>query len=233
MLPIAGKPLLRWLVDAFKVQGINDITVVGGYRADAIDVAGMTLVVNERYAHSGELASLVCAADALRGDAVISYGDLLFRSYILRDLVDSDATFSVVVDSSQTSNQSVRDFAYCSAPDNRDLFGQKVWLRRVSSDRMPDAHEPDGLWIGLFKVRAAGCERLQQTLAEMRTRSDFDALDMPALLNALIDAGEAIEVQYVHGHWRGVNDLEDFHRAGDFAHTQAPFAADGSSKGEV
>jgi phosphoenolpyruvate phosphomutase len=29
----------------------------------------------------------------------------------------------------------------------------------------------------------------------------------------------------VHGHWRGVNDLEDFRRAGDFAHAQAPFAA--------
>jgi len=31
MLPIAGKPLLRWLVDGFKKESINDITVVGGY----------------------------------------------------------------------------------------------------------------------------------------------------------------------------------------------------------
>src|SRR5690349_2443348 len=163
MLPIAGKPLLRWLVDAFKLQGINDITVVGGYRADAIDVAGVRLVVNEGYAHNGELASLACAADALRGDAVISYGDLLFRSYILRDLMESDATLSVVVDSSLAANESVRDFAYCSAPDNRDLFGQKVFLRHVSSDTMPDGQEPHGRWIGLLKVRGAGCERLQKT----------------------------------------------------------------------
>jgi phosphoenolpyruvate phosphomutase len=233
MLPIAGKPLLRWLVDAFKAQGINHITVVGGYRADAIDVTGVRLVVNERYAESGELVSLACAADALHGDAVISYGDLLFRSYILRDLVESDATFSVVVDSSPASNQSVRDFAYCSAPDDRDLFGQKVWLRRVSSDTMPDGQQPHGRWIGLLKVRGAGCERLQQTLARMRARPDFDALDMPALLNALIDAGEAVEVQYVHGHWRGVNDLDDFRRAGDFAHAQAPYALGGISNGEV
>jgi len=61
----------------------------------------------------------------------------------------------------------------------------------------------------------------------MLTRSDFDGLDMPALLNALIDAGESVEVHYVHGHWRGVNDLEDFRRAGDFAHAQAPFAVGG------
>ena len=135
MLPIAGKPLLRWLVDAFKKQGVNDITVVGGYRADAIDTAGIKLVVNEQHAQTGELASLACAIDKLAGDTVVSYGDLLFRSYILRDLVESEAAFSVVVDSSLTDaeNASVRDFAWCSAADDRGLFGNKVVLRHVSS----------------------------------------------------------------------------------------------------
>ena len=235
MLPIAGKPLLRWLVDAFKRHGINDITVVGGYRADAIDSAGVKLVVNERYAQTGELASLVCAVDRLQGVTVISYGDLLFRSYILRDLLESDAEFSVVVDSSQTqpSNRSVRDFAYCSAPDSRELFGQKVLLRRVSSDITRDGQGAHGRWIGLLKVHGTGRERLQTTLDELRSRSDFDSLDIPALLNGLIDAGAGIEVQYVHGHWRGVNDLEDFRRAGDFAHAQTPFALGASGNEEL
>jgi phosphoenolpyruvate phosphomutase len=230
MLPIAGKPLLRWLVDAFKQQGINDINVVGGYRADAIaqsiDSAGIKLVVNERHAETGELASLACAVDALHGDTVISYGDLLFRRYILRDLVDSDAAFTVVVDSSQTqpANESVRDFAWCSGPDDRDLFGSQVTLRRIASDAAHEGHAPHGRWIGLLNVRGDGLERLQKTVALLRARADFDTLDLPALLNALIDAGEAIAVQYVHGHWRGVNDLEDFRRAGDFAHAQAPFS---------
>src|SRR6202000_802255 len=98
MLPIAGKPLLRWLIDGFKKEQINDITVVGGYRADAIDTAGIKLVVNERYADTGELASLACAVDSLDSDTVISYGDLLFRSYVLRDLTACKAEFSVVVD---------------------------------------------------------------------------------------------------------------------------------------
>jgi phosphoenolpyruvate phosphomutase len=226
MLPVAGKPLLRWLVDAFKQQGVNEITVVGGYRADAIEPTGIRLVVNEQHARTGELASLACARDALAGDTVISYGDLLFRHYILRDLVQSDAPFTVVVDSSQTqpSNRSVRDFAYCSAADDRALFGQKTYLERIRSGSHADA-AAHGRWIGLLGVRGAGCARLTAMLDEMRQQPDFDALDMPALINALIDAGERIEVQYVHGHWCGVNDLEDFRRAGDFAHAQAPLGA--------
>ncbi|QET05520.1 MULTISPECIES: phosphoenolpyruvate mutase [Cupriavidus] len=230
MLPIAGKPLLRHLVDGFKKQGINDITVVGGYQAKAIDAAGIKLAVNERHAQTGELASLACAADALQGDTVIAYGDLLFRSYILRDLVESDAPFTVVVDSSDSSdkaasNQSVRDFVWTSSADNRDLFGQKVTLRKVSDDENGGDGKSHGRWIGLLNVRGEGVAKLQKLLGELRARPDFDSLDVPDLLNALVAQGEEVAVTYVHGHWRGVNDLEDFRLAGDFAHGQTPFAA--------
>jgi phosphoenolpyruvate phosphomutase len=225
MLPIAGKPLLRWLVDGFKKESINDITVVGGYRADAIDTAGIKLVVNQRYAESGELSSLACAVDSLDSDAVISYGDLLFRSYVLRDLVECKADFSVVVDSLMTgnSNHTVRDFAYCSRGDDRGLFGTPVLLERVTS--AADAERaPHGRWIGLLNVSRAGLAKLKTTMKTLQGEERFDALDMPALLNALIAGGSRIEVLYVHGHWRGVNDLDDLRQAVDFAHAQGPFA---------
>ncbi len=236
MLPVAGKPLLRWLIDSFKKENINDIIVVGGYRADAIDTTGIKLVVNERHAHSGELTSLACAVDALESDTVISYGDLLFRSYVLRDLVESKADFSVVVDSSPTgaSNRTVRDFAYCSRADDRGLFGTQVLLERIANgaDTKYEAQIPaasdaaaQGRWIGMLNVSRRGLAKLKIVLAELRLRPDFDTLDMPALLNALIADGAAIEVLYVHGHWRGVNDLDDFRRAVDFAHAQTPFGS--------
>jgi phosphoenolpyruvate phosphomutase len=224
MLPIAGKPLLRWLIDGFKKANINDITVVGGYRADAIDAAGIKLVVNERHAQTGELASLACAIDALDSDAVISYGDILFRSYVLRDLIDAKAEFSVVVDSLRTgvSNRTVRDFAYCSRADDRGLFGTPVLLSRIAGAAGPVGTEAHGRWIGMLNVSRRGLEKLKALLGDLRTRADFDTLDMPALINALIAQGAAVEVIYVHGHWRGVNDLDELRHAVDFAHGTAP-----------
>ena len=166
MLPIAGKPLLRWLVDGFKKEGINDITVVGGYRADAIDTAGIKLVVNERYAETGELASLACAVEALDSDTVISYGDLLFRSYVLRDLVESKADFSRggrFVAAPVRTIARVRDFAYCSRGDDRGLFGTPVLLQRIvgraAAARVGGgvaAHAAHGRWIGLLNVQPRG-----------------------------------------------------------------------------
>jgi phosphoenolpyruvate phosphomutase len=222
MLPIAGKPLLRWLIDGFKKENINDITVVGGYRADAIDTAGIKLVINERYSETGELTSLACAVDSLDCDAVIAYGDLLFRSYVLRNLVECKSDFSVVVDSLMTgnSNHTVRDFAYCTRGDDRGLFGTPVLLERVASAADP-GREPQGRWIGMLNVSHGGLTKLKAALQTLRAQENFDALDMPALLNALVRAGEAIEVLYVHGHWRGVNDLDDLRQAVDFAHEQS------------
>jgi phosphoenolpyruvate phosphomutase len=223
MLPIAGKPLLRWLVDSFKKESINDITVVGGYRADAIDTAGIKLVVNERYADSGELTSLACAIEGLESDTLISYGDLLFRSYVLRDLVESPSDFAVIVDSSPSgaTNRTVRDFAYCSRADDRGLFGTQVLLQRVAGESNNETGAAQGRWIGLLKVSRQGIVKLKAAMSMLRQRDDFDTLDLPALLNALIEDGALIDVTYVHGHWRGVNDLEDFRRAADFAHAQS------------
>jgi phosphoenolpyruvate phosphomutase len=234
MLPIAGKPLLRWLIDGFKKESINDITVVGGYRADAIDASGIKLLINERHADSGELTSLACAVDSLDADTVISYGDLLFRSYVLRDLVESKQEFSIIVDSLPTteSNRTVRDFAYCSRSDDRGLFGTPVLLEQVAGG-VVGGREPQGRWIGMLNVSRRGLPRLKAVMARLRTSPDFDALDMPALLNALVADGAAIEVVYVHGHWRGVNDLEDFRRAVDFAHAQTPYgSASGTAESE-
>ena len=224
MLPIAGKPLLRWLIDGFKKQAINEITVVGGYRADAIDTAGIKLVVNERFAETGELASLACAIEPMDCGLVISYGDLLFRGYVLRSLIECDAEFAVIVDSymAGADNRTVRDFAYCSQGDDRSLFGTPVLLRRVDGAAQEAGGAAHGRWIGMLSANRQGLVKLKATLSRLKLREDFDALDMPALLNALLEDGAQIRVLYIHGHWTGVNDVDDLRQAVDFAHAQAP-----------
>jgi phosphoenolpyruvate phosphomutase len=231
MLPIAGKPLLRWLLDAFKREGINDVAVVGGYRSEAIDPAGIDLLVNSRHAHTGELVSLSLALPRLGADTLICYGDLLFRSYVLRDLLDGNGDFAVVVDSSDSGaiNSTVRDFAWCSRRDDRGLFGSAVLLRHVAAvgfDATLGAAQ--GRWIGMLHVRRSGLTRLRSVMSQLAARGDFERLDVPELLNALLADGAAIEVKYVHGHWRGVNDLEEFRHAGDFAHGQETYGDAGA-----
>lgn len=219
MLPIGGKPLLRRLLDEFKRQDINHTTVIAGYRAEAINLGGLNLRHNPEHETTGELASLVCAEPDLQGDILITYGDLLFRSYILRDLLDHDGDIVVVVDSQLNGGHisGSPDYAYCSRADDRSLFREKVHLLHMS-EQADDRHgTPSGRWIGMLHVRGHGLEVLRTALATLQQRPDFNQLDLPALLNFLVESGKQIHVHYINGHWLDVNTLDDIDRAGDFA----------------
>ncbi len=218
MLPVAGVPMLRRQVDEFKKQGINDITVVAGYRHDAIDVHGAEILINESWESTGELASLYCAMGNLSTDTVIIYGDLLFRSYILHNLLDWDADILVAVDSSSLSNVAgnINDLVWCSESDNRAMYQQKVMLDQVLPGQENQVRKPDGRWIGMLRVKGEGGEYLRSAMATLRQREGFDLLGLPELLNQLVEDGHPPQVQYVNGHWMDINNLEDLERAGTF-----------------
>lgn len=217
MLPIAGKPLLRHIVDKLKKRGIDDITVVAGYKAETIDVQGVKLLLNTQYATTGELSSLTCAQDAFSDDMVVIYGDVLFRSYILRDLVESDAAVMVVVDSNEPDGGSSADYAYCSERDDRSTWGQSVRLQHISATPQHEGRAADGRWIGMVRFRGEGRLWLNEALEVLQARPDFAQLGLPELLNHLVASGKPVHVWYVHGHWMDVNSARDLEHAGNFA----------------
>jgi phosphoenolpyruvate phosphomutase len=177
--------------------------VVAGYKAQAVDASGIRLVENPDFATSGELRSLRCALDRLAEDTVVLYGDLLFRRYILRDLLDaSDAEIAVVVDSAPLpeAGGNLNDLAYCDRRDDRGLYRPGTRLLHVSRERHWSDRSPDGRWIGILRIRGEGSAAVRATLAALERRADFDALGMPDLLNALVDARVPVQVLYIHGH---------------------------------
>ncbi|MBK8959907.1 MAG: phosphoenolpyruvate mutase [Proteobacteria bacterium] len=220
MLPVNGKPLLKRLVERCRKQQVDSVTVVAGYKAEHIDVGGIDIVHNPRYADSGELASLACARPIFRDDMVVMYGDLIFRSYVLRGLMESDRDLTVVVDSqysvASSGGSGKPDYAYCSVPDDRSLWGQDVLLERISSLAESCDGPAHGRWIGMLRTRARGREWLENALDALAEREDFDSLDMGDLLNHIVARGHAVRVIYIHGHWLDVNSLRDLEQAGRF-----------------
>ena len=217
MLNIRGKPLLQRLVDEFKKRSVNDITVIAGYKSEALDLNGIDIRLNTRYESTGELYSLACARDRFSDDMVITYGDLLFRSYILQDLLEHDGEIVIVVDSliNETEITGAPDYVWCDRPDDRSMFMQDVRLQQVCEEKLPD-DPPSGRWTGMMRVRSRGRLWLEQALDELEGRDGFDQLTLPDLLNHLTRSGRPVTVHYINGHWLDVNSVNDIDRAGDF-----------------
>jgi phosphoenolpyruvate phosphomutase len=220
MIQVAGKAVLRHQVDVFKAQGINNITVVAGYRSEAIDAQGVKVVVNEDWEQSSELTSLACAIDAFSDQTVLIYGDLLFRSYILSNLMDWDEDLLVVVDSSPLAQAkgNISDLAYCSGPDDRAMYQQRVSLDQISNQGEWRGRKADGRWIGMLRARGEGNVHLLEALEQLRSEGQIEKCSVPQLVNRLVDNGHAPRVQYISGHWMDINNLEDLQRATDFSH---------------
>lgn len=211
MLPLGGKPLLRHLVDKFKKLAINDITVVAGYKAETIDVPGTQIIRNSEYETTGELASLACSQASFSDDMLVVYGDLLFRSYILRDLLDCPGEIVAVVDSAMNSKSisGSPDYAYCSIPDDLSLLGQDVNLLHISKATQTEWGQSCGRWIGMLRFQGKGRQWLDEALDELQTKPDFNRFGIPDLCNYLVEQGKPIKVVYIRGNWLDINSLED------------------------
>ena len=68
MVPIQGLPILSHIVDAYNTIGVKNITVVRGYKKEAVSLPHLTYVDNDDFAGTGELVSLFKALQSKNGD---------------------------------------------------------------------------------------------------------------------------------------------------------------------
>ena len=217
MIDVRGEPLLQRLVRTLNRSGLRDVTVVRGYRKEAIALAGIETVDNDRYGETGEAASLACASDRLDGPCVVSYGDILFRRHVLDGLLAAAGDIVTVVDArrraaaadgSRAPDRSV-DWVRCSRPftggylDDERVTLEAIWSDAAGGD---SAH---GEFIGLSKMSTDGAALVRGVLDAMGKDGTLEGADLPDLLARLIAEGAAIDVLYVTGHWLDVDDAFD------------------------
>jgi phosphoenolpyruvate phosphomutase len=213
MLRLRGKPILSWHADAFRRQGIVHIAAVRGYCKHAIDLPNLSYFDNDRFAETGELASLYAARDFLRGDLVIAYGDIVFDDFILGNLLKADAAsgIGIAVDGAwklRTRSDEKRDLVVTTGA--QDPLGKST-CRLSSMGSGPQSGEVSGEWIGLLLLRAAKTELLVSMLDRLaKHEPDFlRTADLPALLNRMVAAGETVSVVHSYGHWYDLDDQKD------------------------
>ena len=221
MIDVRGRPLLRRLVSTFKKSGVRDVTVVRGYKKEAINLPSINVVDNDAYETTGEAASLACAASDLHGSCVVSYGDILFRRYILDALLHARGDIVLAVDALGADRRYGRsereiDFASCSRrfTGNYLLEKEPVFLQKIANNVEPD--EVDGEWIGLARLSARGADLVHGEIDAMQKEGVLTKASLPDIFSRLLAKGEKISVVYIAGNWLDVDDVFDLAEARNF-----------------
>ncbi|HKX62009.1 MAG TPA: phosphoenolpyruvate mutase [Verrucomicrobiae bacterium] len=216
MLPIGGVPLLHRLVATFRAERIKDIVIVRGFAKNEVRAPDVQFVDNDQFATTAELASLSQAAAALDGDVVLSFGDILFRRYILGNLLAEPGDVVIVVDSGWRERRPVGqvDYVATSRPFTLKFSEEVVTLQAMSADLAPD--RINGEWIGLVKCTPRGTKLLRHALVELQQRPEFNRMRFDDLFRHLLQSGVEVRVLFITGHWLDVDNHDDLAAAQTF-----------------
>ena len=212
LLKVHGTPILTTQIEAFNRMGITDVTVVRGYRKESIAIPGIKTVDNDQHAETKELFSLHAARSAIKGNTVVSYGDIVFKDHVLHELINSEADISVVVDADAPSRNGYTDFVRTDRPWSRSAFSPAVVLEEMSSALAREKCQ--GEFIGLWKVNAQGAAIVRETLDRLALREDFKSLRMADLFNELARA-TTVSVMYTRGAWIDIDSIVDLMQASE------------------
>jgi phosphoenolpyruvate phosphomutase len=220
MVNIQGRPVLSHIVDAYNTVGIKDILVVRGYKKETVNLPNLTYVDNDEFADTGELNSLLKALQSRKGPAqstIISYGDVLFNTYIPQSLCQENDDCVMFVDSNwqeQTSYARLGGFTECTIPNSRKAFNAKIYLKQVG-DNIPRA-SIHGVSMGFLKVSPGATTVITDIIIELLAKPANRKANISHLLQELLKRQYPIRVLYTAGHWLDINSLDDVVQAGSF-----------------
>ena len=218
MIPIGGKPILAKLVASFNDCGLKQISTVRGYKKESVNLPNIKYFDNDVYESTEEAASLYAAKSFINGNLVFSFGDILFEKFVLLNLLDSQEDFTIVVDSSWSKHPEkharTTDLVIADREHTREYREDNIYVQSIGNEI--DKSKAHGEWIGLAMFSARGAGILVETLDELAAAGRLKTMPMVGVFAELMKKGHRIKVEYVHGHWLDIDNLDDISDAYNF-----------------
>lgn len=212
LLPVAGKPVLAWQIDALLAAGVEDVTIITGFQVALIEELlqqrythhpKIKILFNPFYEVADNLASCWIARTEMDSDFLILNGDTVIETALLDKVLNSEsAPITLSVDFKDSYD----------ADDMKVQLNADGWVQQVSKIVPP--HEVNAESIGLIYFRGNGVSLFRQAVEE--------ALRHPAELKSwylsIIDRlakEHLVNSCSINGfRWCEIDFIEDLARAG-------------------
>ncbi len=225
MLNFMGKTIIERQIDIYRSAGITDIIIVKGFAGDKINYDGVKYYINEEYATTNMVESLVKAKEEFDDDIIISYSDILFDKVMLEELMKNENDYVVAVDDNWKEYwlQRYGKIDFDTESLEIDENGNIISIGREG----PKLEEIDSRYIGLLKFSSKGMKKILEIL----NRDYEEYLDKPwkqsgktirnaymtDLLYAISESGEKVKAHRFDNGWVEFDTNEDYEKACEWA----------------
>ena len=212
MVEIDGISLIDRQLAVLKAEELDNIVMIGGYKADMLKREGVKLKLNSRYYETNMVWTLFSAEEELKGDVIVSYGDIVYSREILQSLLKSKADIAVTIDKEWESYWRARSEDPLDDAETLKLREDDTIIEIGKKPKSLD--EIEGQYMGLMKFSTKGLNQIKKVfhaalekgrLLEKPVENSY----MTDLLQAVIDSGNPIMTVPVFGGWIEVDTVSD------------------------
>ena len=220
MLDFAGKTLLQRQIEAFKINGLNKISVIRGFKKEKINYPDLTYFENKEYKNNNILNSLMYAEDALNGHVIVSYSDILFEKEVVERLLKSEHDISIVVDIDWRGYYINRKDHPINEAENVifDANNNVVEIGKILTGK----HDVHGEFIGMLKLSPRGSEIFKKHFHRAKDlywnkpfqrAKTFQKAYITDIIQDMTDLGVPIHCVIIERGWKEIDTEEDYKNA--------------------
>ena len=220
MLDFGGKTLLERQLSAYRKCGINNISVVRGYKKNKINYKNLKYFNNINYEDNNILNSIFYGEEVINGNVIIAYSDILFEPNVVQRLLDSDHDISVVVDIDWRGYYVNRKEHPISEAENVifNSNNEVVKIGKISAEKQ----EVHGEFIGMMKLTHRGAEIFKQNFHRAKKlywnkpfqrAKTFQKAYLTDMIQELVDIGIKVHCVIIERGWKEIDTVEDYQKA--------------------
>ncbi|MFC1518913.1 NTP transferase domain-containing protein [Pseudomonadota bacterium] len=215
LVSLAGVSLLERQVKTLESEGVYEIHIATGYRADQIKKMGFSTSFNKNFDKTNMVESLFSAVDFIKNcqeDLIIGYGDIVYNNENLRMLLESDDEIALMIDSNWRELWSLR--LENPLDDAETLIKNKDGLV-IEIGKKPESYEQiQGQYTGLIKIRKDKIANFIQFYKDLDRQARYDGNDfynmyMTSFLQMLADSGWRLKCVDVKSGWLEIDSVDD------------------------
>jgi len=139
MIKLFGRTLIERQIEIYRNCGIDDITIVTGYKSEMIHFSGINHIKNHNFASTNMNESFFCASEKLSDSVIVSYTDIIFEQKIIQQMLKFSGNIGIAINLNWKINYEGRTLHPLSEAENVLIENGKIsQIRKNISKNAPN-----------------------------------------------------------------------------------------------
>jgi choline kinase len=216
MLEVFGKTLIERQIEIYRNCGIEDITIVTGYKNEIINYSNVDYILNQNYATTNINESLFCASKKLNDEVIISYTDIIFEQKIIQQMLEFSGDIGIAVNLNWRKNYEGRNFHPKSEAENVLIENETICEIRKNISKNT-FNQQIGEFLGIMKLSQKGGKILLKKYNQLKdnhqgsfhTANSLDQAYITDMLQEIINSGYDVRPIKTNGNWAEIDTIQD------------------------